>query len=209
MNQLMRFSPSVIKAIKKSSIQWTNLRNISITSSSSSMSSSLVSMTVKDNIITQQHRNASSRRRIRRRRDGGEIVDSDQGEEGRTNDPTRNEIRIATDKTQFLQASSAFLTKATAALEPMKAHNDVFNVQRSTNEQGETLTLSLKPSEGQYVLQADNQLCTLSLRSPMSGKYTYVLCKNTNKFVGMEDNHSIEGMIVRDLIRHCNGLPQF
>ena len=28
------------------------------------------------------------------------------------------------------------------------------------------------------------------------------------QFVGMEDGQC-EGMLVRDLIRHCNGLPQF
>jgi len=190
----------------------TGIRNITVASDYGCLSSfppSLFLVTTLDNTFnTQQHRNASSRRRIRRRRDGVETVDSDGGEkeEGGTKNET---IRIVKDRARFLQASSTFLTKATAALEPMKAYNDVFKIQRSTNEHGETLTLSLKPSEGQYVLQVYNELCTVGLRSPMSGNYTYVLCENTGKFVGMEDSHSIEGMIVRDLIRHCNGLPKF
>lgn len=112
-------------------------------------------------------------------------------------------------KSKFTKQAKIFLTKAQNALEPMKAYNEIFNITRTSNEQGEVLTIGLAPSEGQYVLQVDEDILTLSLLSPMSGNYTYVLCENTNEFVGMEDGHNLEGMIVRDLIRHCNGLPNF
>ena len=49
----------------------------------------------------------------------------------------------------------------------------------------------------------------ISLTSPVSGGYTYVLGADSNKFVGEEDGHSLEGMLVRDLIRQCNGVPNF
>ena len=78
-----------------------------------------------------------------------------------------------------------------------------------TSRQGETLTIQLKPGEGRYILQVDEQNCTLTMISPMSGNYTYVLCAYTGQFIGMDDGHSCEGMLVRDLIRHCNGLPKF
>ncbi len=157
---------------------------------------------------------STSNRRIRRRKDTEGVVSEDVNKANEeSSDDTRMNIRdnvmMVKDKSKFLDASHAFLIKAAGALEPMKAYNDVFNIQISTNERGEVLTLSLKPSDGQYVLQVDNELLTLSLLSPMSGSYTYVLCKNTNVFVGMEDGHSLEGMIVRDLIRHCQGLPNF
>ena len=89
----------------------------------------------------------------------------------------------------------------------MKAQNETFNIIRSTTEIGENLTIGLKPGEGQYVFQVDEDMKTLTLNSPMSGSYTYVLCGYTGDFVGMDDGHLCEGMLVRDLIRHCNGLP--
>lgn len=95
------------------------------------------------------------------------------------------------------------------AIEPMKAHNDVFKVTRSSTESGENLTITLKPGEGQYIFQVDVEMKTLTLNSPMSGTYTYVLCRYTDDFVGMNDGHLCEGMLVRDLIRHCYGLPRF
>jgi hypothetical protein len=90
----------------------------------------------------------------------------------------------------------------------MKDHNDVFDLERSNNDIGPLLTLDLKPGEGKYLFQVDETECTFILTSPMSGTYTYVLVP-PDRFVGMEDGHSLEGMIVRDLIRHCNGLPDF
>lgn len=91
----------------------------------------------------------------------------------------------------------------------MKRTNDVFIIKRDSNEQGDNLTLRLKPGEGNYILQVDEEMLTLTLSSPMSGIYTYVLCPKTGSFIGMDDGHIAEGMIVRDLIRHCTGMPQF
>lgn len=148
--------------------------------------------------------------RIRRRRNNN-ITDDNVATTKENSDSTLNiesNPNMVRNKELFLDASNAFLTKAAAALEPMKAHNDIFNIQRSMNDQGEVLKIILKPSEGQYVLQVDNDF-TLTLMSPISGNYTYVLCKQTHEFIDMEDNHSLVGMLVRDLIRHCNGLPQF
>lgn len=109
----------------------------------------------------------------------------------------------------FLPAARKFLARTEKALEPMKRTNDVFIIKRDSNEQGDNLTLRLKPGEGNYILQVDEEMLTLTLSSPMSGIYTYVLCPKTGSFIGMDDGHIAEGMIVRDLIRHCTGMPQF
>jgi len=155
-------------------------------------------------------RSFSSRRR---RRGGGssEPVDhqvkDEQLQESSTSRPDSE--GIIKDQDIFLQASSSFLHYTMKALEPMKAHNEVFNIKLSSNQQGQRLTVSLKPSEGQYILQVDDELCTLTLISPMSGNYTYVLCAYTGNFIGMHDGHSCQGMLVRDMIRHCYGMPKF
>ena len=159
-----------------------------------------------------------NRSRVRRRtRDGGIFQSNDKskssnnGGGGDDDDATlsRTDIKMVKDKEQFLKISSAYLTKVMNALEPMKSCNDVFNLERSSNIQGEVLTIGLKPSEGKYILQIDEDSLTATLNSPMSGNYTYVLCNKTFGFIGIEDNHVLEGMLVRDLIRHCIGLPKF
>jgi hypothetical protein len=113
------------------------------------------------------------------------------------------------DPETFASAANLFLNRVQDALEPMKAYNEVFQVVRSRNQEGENLTIRLKPSEGQYVFQVHDDMTRLTMISPMSGSFTYVLCSRTGQFVGMDDGHICEGMLVRDLIRHCNGLPQF
>lgn len=157
-------------------------------------------------------RSFSSRSKVRRRKRSGNAQLSSQGGDAKSDEERSSANKPSatiTDSEKFLESAKAFLHRAEIALEPMKSHNEVFNLIRSSNEEGDNLTVALKPGEGKYVFQVHEDMCTLSLNSPMSGSYTYVLCAYTGQFVGMEDGHSCEGMLVRDLIRHCYGLPQF
>lgn len=168
---------------------------------------------VKINLLNEQCRNLSSSARPRRRRRGGtaETITSKEGSEdddrAATVAPTSSSI--VTDDSIFIGSARAFLDQIEEGLEPMRPYNDVFVIQRSKNEEGENLTLRLKPSEGQYIFQVDEEMKTITLNSPMSGTYTYVLCGYTGDFVGMNDGHLCQGLLVRDLIRHTNGLPKF
>lgn len=114
----------------------------------------------------------------------------------------------------FIEAES-FLDKVETALAPMKLCNDVFEIERSDGIEIESLDaetylyIRLKPGDGTYTLRVDDVAMTLSLSSPISGGHTYVLCANTREWVGEEDGHSLEGILVRDLIRQCNGVPKF
>lgn len=144
----------------------------------------------------------SSRRRRRKSAATGNGVDA-------SSVPSESSSTAVHDPKVFASAANSFLNKVQDAMEPMKAHNEVFDIVRSQNEDGENLTIRLKPSEGQYVFQVYNDMTRLTMVSPMSGSFTYVLCSQTGQFVGMDDGHICEGMLVRDLIRHCNGLPQF
>lgn len=113
------------------------------------------------------------------------------------------------DAATFLAASGEELDRIEAAIEPMKACNDVFVVSRSKNEEGEKLSIRLQGGDGTYVIQVDERNCTMNLTSPMSGAYTYVLCGKSGDWLGMDDAHIMEGMLTRDLIRQCNGVPRF
>lgn len=204
MNQTIRLSSSIIRA----SLPSTRSKCLI---SSSIYPPSLFWLQKGQTVRTNSSNISRNNPRIRRRRNNN-ITDDNVATTKENSDSTLNiesNPNMVRNKELFLDASNAFLTKAAAALEPMKAHNDIFNIQRSMNDQGQVLKIILKPSEGQYVLQVDNDLLTLTLMSPISGNYTYVLCKHTHEFVDMEDNHSLIGMVTRDLIRHCNGLPQF
>lgn len=179
-------------------------RNLGSTTSQHVMLPSTSSIQIRSNSTSSSSNRPTARSR-RRRRSSNVAIDGPSEEEADTQ-PTKdvvNSISI------FEPAVTSFLSQLEKGLEPMKSVNDIFHVTRDTNEQGDYLVISLRPGEGKYTIQSDYNVCTLSLISPMSGTYTYVLCGKTNKFVGMDDGHDMIGMLVRDLIKQCNGLPQF
>eukprot|EP00978_Attheya_sp_CCMP212_P007397 scaffold17157_cov53-Attheya_sp.AAC.8 len=161
----------------------------------------------------------TSRVRRRRNRTTGRVAEVGGGDEP-TNDRNHPKIGPPTsvmDGVVFEEAAEALLHHVEQALAPMKRSNDVFDIYRSTsseNDVGPRLVLRLAPSEGQYMIQIHPQERTMTLTSPMSGTYTYVLSVSDDtakglEWVGLDDGHKFEGMLVRDLIRHCNGLPSF
>ena len=108
----------------------------------------------------------------------------------------------------FKEASTALLTKIENAVLPMVHVNDVFVVRRLRGELGEILTIDLSPKEGSYRLEVMESECLFQFTSPISGKVLYVLSAETGEWVGLEDGHLFEGLLVRDLIRQCRGLPK-
>ena len=104
----------------------------------------------------------------------------------------------------FVVESQEFLDRVEEALRPMQAKNAVFHVDRPTATE---LRLRLAPGLGEYSLTVDETWQTLHFQSPLSGKYTYVLDQQSHKFVSEDDGHALEGLLVRDLIRQCNGYP--
>ena len=143
----------------------------------------------------------------RRRRGGASSAAPIGGEDG--DEPHVTRPIPVKDATKFLAASRKELDRIEDAIEPMKACNDVFDVTRSTNDEGEKLTIRLQGGDGTYTVQIDERNFTMNLTSPMSGAYTYVLCSKSGDWLGMDDAHVMEGMITRDLIRQCNGVPRF
>jgi frataxin-like iron-binding protein CyaY len=47
----------------------------------------------------------------------------------------------------------------------------------------------------------------VTLLSPLSGSFMYAYNPSTKEWVGSEDGHSLLGMLTRDWIRQCNGVP--
>eukprot|EP00581_Thalassiosira_minuscula_P008906 CAMPEP_0183707842 /NCGR_PEP_ID=MMETSP0737-20130205/4282_1 /TAXON_ID=385413 /ORGANISM="Thalassiosira miniscula, Strain CCMP1093" /LENGTH=280 /DNA_ID=CAMNT_0025935573 /DNA_START=31 /DNA_END=873 /DNA_ORIENTATION=+ len=49
----------------------------------------------------------------------------------------------------------------------------------------------------------------VTLQSPLSGNFAYVYDGEHDEWVGEEDGHSMLGMLTRDWIRQCRGVPDF
>lgn len=161
---------------------------------------------------------APRRRAPRRRRaTGGSRAPSLHPEEpaGDDDDDGRGTINMPTapvrDRAIFAAAAKNLLDNVELAVKPMEKYNDVFIVKRQEKidggANGPQLTITLAPGDGEYSVQVDEDSCTIVLSSPMSGTYTYVLSRG--EWLGMDDGHIFEGMLTRDLIRQCNGLPSF
>ena len=143
----------------------------------------------------------------RRRRGGASSAVPVGGEDGDEHHAARP-VPVK-DAAKFLAASRKELDRIEDAIAPMKSCNEVFDVTRSTNDEGEKLTIRLQGGDGTYTIQIDERNFTMNLTSPMSGAYTYVLCSKSGDWLGMDDAHIMEGMLTRDLIRQCNGVPRF
>jgi hypothetical protein len=147
------------------------------------------------------------RRRKRPIQRGGETSSSsDEDSDGpNTNGPLKH--NPVDDDVEFVQAASALLDKLEKALDPMKRQNEVFEVERFFGDMGEVLTIDLGPKEGKYRVEMSLDDHLFEYTSPISGKVLYVFSADTLEWVGIEDGHSFEGLLVRDLIRQCQGLP--
>ena len=114
-----------------------------------------------------------------------------------------------TDPDEFRQAAKELLDKVETGLEPMAKVNDVFEVRRFKGEQGETLIIDIGPVAGTYRVEISEDECMMQYSSPVSGNVLYMKSAKSGDWVGIKDGHIFEGMLVRDLIRQCNGLPDF
>lgn len=143
---------------------------------------------------------------VRRRRGGSsQPVGRSDGE-----DDNRLARQVAvTDTETFRREADKLLTKLEAALRPMQKHNEVFHLALTPRNHymNGTLTLELKPEDGMYSFEVNDEACMVHFTSAISGNYNYVLSASTGEWVDEKDGHAMEGMLVRDLIRQCNGLP--
>jgi frataxin-like iron-binding protein CyaY len=142
---------------------------------------------------------------LRRRRG---IIDSPTSEGGTSDGDatmTVNRPMRVMDTLEFAIAAQDLLEKIEKALEPMKKHNDIFVVHRDYNK----LTLKIGFGDDEYTLEINEDSSTVTMQTPVSGRFSYVLCSSTKNWVDEEDGHILEGMLVRDLIKQCNGVPQF
>ena len=151
---------------------------------------------------------------IRRRRRGDTPIESNGSVDGTTvadsgGDFNRNALQHqpVQDTQIFQEAVNALFDKLERALTPMKAKNDTFIITRSQGDMGEIFQLDLGPKEGSYQIYVSEEEHVFEYSSPISGKILYCLSASTGNWVGVDDGNAFEGILVRDLIRQCQGLP--
>lgn len=140
------------------------------------------------------------RKRRRRRGDPGGVPEEDE----KAGPTTREEHEPLENYLEFEEKALECLDKFTMAVEPMIAINDPFVVTRTSNK----LQITLDKSLGSYEVETEPDERLLIFRSPVSGAHSYFYSTKTHAWLDVNDLHSLEGLFVRDLIRHCKGVPR-
>ena len=144
---------------------------------------------------------------VRRRRGGRRGMNKAQPSNSEETPANPLKHAAVVDSEIFRDAASDLLLKLELALQPMKEKNDIFVISRDFENLGPTLSIDLSPEDGTYIVEVNEEERLLQFSSPISGTHLYVLSKSTGEWVGAEDGHLFEGLLVRDLIRQCKGLP--
>jgi frataxin-like iron-binding protein CyaY len=82
------------------------------------------------------------------------------------------------------------------------------NINDITDLQGKELILEAG-NRGSYIFRIDKQYQFLIVTSPTSGVYQYNYSIPDGYWLSIIDGHDMRGLVTRDLLRHCTGLPQF
>jgi frataxin-like iron-binding protein CyaY len=120
---------------------------------------------------------------------------------------TTQKLHRVSDPDEFATKTNAFIGKLMKALRPLEKINDPFLLTLSLDEEmGQSILLDLGPVNGQYTIQFDMDEQSLYYVSPISGKISYYLMDN-GEWCSRSDGHNFEGILVRDLIRQIQGVP--
>ncbi len=105
---------------------------------------------------------------------------------------------------RFQQEVESIKKRVTQAVSSMQPLNEGFSV--STGEKGE---LVIHTGRGKYSLYEDHGRRVLVLQSYFSGYHNYFFDVEQKLWLSIKDGHDFRGLLTRDLMRHCNGCPDF
>lgn len=122
----------------------------------------------------------------------------------------------------FEPKARLFLDKIHAAMQPLIPINENMIVTRGEEQPeqlgddrepdesivyGPFLLIDLSPVHGQYTLTVDTLQGVLLFQSPISGQRHYRMHSTSGEWCCVQDGHNLEGLLVRDLIRQIQGVP--
>lgn len=91
------------------------------------------------------------------------------------------------------------------AIKPILPLNPTYQMTRSNPEE---LVLNVG-AKGSYIFKIDRDMMLLTVQTPISGVHQYDFEVNDGQWLSVIDGHDMRGLVTRDLLRHCTGLPNF
>ncbi|GLE05750.1 hypothetical protein PINS_up014798 [Pythium insidiosum] len=117
----------------------------------------------------------------------------------------RRRLRPKLSAAAFDSLTTEFFDRVDAAVAPLlPPANAVFEVDRSTPGM-----LLLRTATKEFELKIINNKQQLHLQSPISGLRKYEWNAKTKRWEDETDAHDLEGLLTRDLMRLCTGIPAF
>ncbi|CAH0478998.1 unnamed protein product [Peronospora belbahrii] len=111
--------------------------------------------------------------------------------------------QIPNDK--FAALSVAFFDRVETAMEPLyPPTNNEFQLKRDGNKE-----LVICTNAQEFTIKVLSSKQQIELVSPVSGLRTYNWNVMTKRWENEADSHDIEGLLTRDLMRYCAGIPLF
>lgn len=108
----------------------------------------------------------------------------------------------------FSASATALIDKLYTSIRPMERVNDPFFLTKGLEDDvGPFLLLDFGPLHGQYVVQVDLEQSLVTMTTPRSGQIAYMLSDTSKEWISVADGHILEGMLVRELLHHAQGLP--
>lgn len=90
------------------------------------------------------------------------------------------------------------------AVTPLQTQNPGFEVQHGA--EGELVIVTQR---GRHTVSVDGGRQLLVLQSYFSGFHKYAFAAEDGTWLSVKDGHDMRGLITRDLMRHCAGVPEF
>uniref|UniRef100_A0AAV1UMF6 Uncharacterized protein n=1 Tax=Peronospora matthiolae TaxID=2874970 RepID=A0AAV1UMF6_9STRA len=108
-------------------------------------------------------------------------------------------------KDKFAALSTKFLDRVQTAMEPLYPPiNGDFQLRRDKKD-----ALVIRTNAQEFVIQVQSSEQQIEFVSPVSGLLTYRWNAMTKRWEDETDSHDIEGLLTRDLMRFCAGIPLF
>ena len=109
-------------------------------------------------------------------------------------------------KAYFLAEAEDMLSDISDAIEVILPQNPGYEINRIAPD---NLEVRCGDNGGTYVFRVDHEQQCLGVVSPVSGVNKYTLHPDEGLWLGVNDSHDMRGLIIRDFMRHCIGLPSF
>lgn len=117
----------------------------------------------------------------------------------------RRRLKLKLPKDKFALLSAEFLDRVQTAMEPLHPPvNDKFQLQRDGNDE-----LVIHTNSKEFVIEVLSSKQQIEFSSPVSGLRTYQWNAMAKRWEDETDSHDIEGLLTRDLMRFCAGIPLF